>query len=209
MLILPITWIASPRSASEIIQSVFCHGKTESSPVAKPKHHSYKKTADLQRSSWLCDVLQSWDMASISCNPQENWSISYEKPEEDWGPTMFRLRQKWDLSATHKAVSVFVSSSRLNLTMVSAPVSNATTSTRKDDLRLWPCQSRLEATSWPTEETYVRQPVRFLDDGKHETGRRANTHHVPKWMEEADITLYTEQRPAGDLSQVNQSWLQR
>ena len=51
-----------------------------------------------------------------------------------------------------------------------------------------------------TEETLVRQPVRVLDDGK-QTGRRANARHGPKWMEEADITLYVEQRPPGDLSQ--------
>ena len=52
-----------------------------------------------------------------------------------------------------------------------------------------------------TEETLVRQPVRVLDDGKHQTGRRANTRHGPKWVEEADVTLYAEQCPAGDLSQ--------
>ena len=75
------------------------------------------------------------------------------------------------------------------------------TSTRKDDLLLRPYQSWLEATSRPTEETLVRLPVRVLDDCKHQTGRRANTRHGPRWMEEADVTFYAEQCPAGDLSQ--------
>ena len=119
---------------------------------------------------------------------------------------MVRLRQQWEPSAVHKAVLVFDSSSRANLTMVRASALNATTSTRKDDLRLRPYQSRLEATSWPTEETLVRQPVRVLDDGKHQTGWRANTRHGPKWTEKADVTLYAEQCPAGDLSQVSQSF---
>ena len=42
----------------------------------------------------------------------------------------------------------------------------------------------------------------FLTIGKHQTGRRANTRQGPKWMEEADVTLYAEQCPAGDLSQA-------
>ena len=48
----------------------------------------------------------------------------------------------------------------------------------------------------------VRQPVRVLDNGKHQIGRRANTRHGTKWMEEADITLYAEQCLVGDLSHV-------
>ena len=92
---------------------------------------------------------------------------------------------------------------------VQAPASNATTSTHKDDLRLRPYQSRLELTSWPIEETLVRQPVRVLDDGKHQTGRRANTRHEPKRNEEADghslrragallvLLLYPEEHPLG------------
>ena len=154
-----------------------------------------------QKKSGSIGTLRSWDMASISYNPQENRSISWKEPEEDRGPTMVRLRQQWEGSAAHKAVLVFDSSSRANLTMIRAAASNATTSTRKDDLRLRPYQSRLEATSRPTEETLVRQPVRVLDDGKHQTGRKANTRQGPKWMEEADVNLYAEQCPAGDLSQ--------
>ena len=71
--------------------------------------------------------------------------------------------------------------------MARAPATSATTSTLKDDLLLRFYRSSLKATSWPTEETVVRQPVRVLDDGKHQTGRRANTRHGPKWMEEADV----------------------
>jgi len=89
--------------------------------------------------------------------------------------------------------------------MVWASASNATTSTRKDDLRLRPYQSWLEATSRQTEETLIRQPIRVFNDGKPQTGRRANTRHGLKWLEEADVALYAEQCPAGDLSQVSLS----
>ena len=147
----------------------FFHEPTEFSPLAKTKHQSYNETTDLQRSSRFCDVLWSWDMASISCNPQENKFISWKEPNEEGGPTIVQLRQQWEASAAHKAVSVFDSS--------------------KDDLRLRPYQSWLEATTWPTEETLVWQSLRVLDDNKHQTGRRANTRHGPKQMEEAYVTL--------------------
>ena len=100
---------------------------------------------------------------------------------------MVRLCQQWEASAAHKEVLVFNSSSRANLTMARKPATNATTSTRKDDLLLRFYRSWLKATSWPTEETVVGLPVRVLDDDKHQTGRRANTRHGPKWMEEVDV----------------------
>ncbi|XP_065566282.1 uncharacterized protein LOC136031025 [Artemia franciscana] len=82
-----------------------------------------------------------------------------------------------------------------------APASNAATSTRKDALQF----RRLEATSRLTEETFVPQLVRVLDDGKHQTGRSENIHYVPKRMKEADVTLHTEQCPSGDISQIQSS----
>ena len=73
------------------------------------------------------------------------------------------------------------------------------------DPQRWSMTSTLLKLVGPTEKTLVQQPVRVLDDGKHQTGRRANARHGPKWMEEADVTLYAEQCSAGDLSQVSQS----
>ena len=72
---------------------------------------------------------------------------------------MVRLRQQLEASVARKTVLVFDSSSQANLTMARVSASNATTSTRKDDLRLRPYQSWLEATS----QRYIASTHRNID----------------------------------------------
>ena len=86
--------------------------------------------------------------------------------------------------------------------MLWTSTSNAPALTRKDDLWLWPYENGLEATPLSTEEAMVWQYVRVSGEGKYQNEGSTNARTGPKRMEEADVTLYAEQNPAGDVSRV-------
>ena len=87
--------------------------------------------------------------------------------------------------------------------MVRTRTYNAPAFTRKDDLRLQPKRSSLELTLWPTKDMMVWQPVWVSGDGKYQTEWSKSDHTGPKRMEKVEVTLYADQLPTGDVSQVS------